>query len=327
MKVLKSDAMKRISSVLLLFALAGCNSKLDKLAGSEDSVTPVVSASEISFALVNQYVFAKSCTSCHDSAQAKGGINLERYETSAGFAQQIKSAVESGRMPMSPVPALSQRQKDLIILWAAQGAPNEAGGTPAPQLPPLEAKFASIKANVLKFKCDTCHNPTGSGKRFLFDTPGQLLKGQRVLVVPGKPEESVLLKVVSPGARRPMPPVRSGKKPLSPEEVEKVRAWIAAGAEADAQFEAIQNEIIQDRCAGCHTFEGSAENVPLDSLRDLIGGGTPFVIAGDAQKSVFAIVSKPGEGRSMPPVRSPAPPLTQEEWNVIKEWINNGASL
>ena len=50
---------------LLLITAAGCNSRKEKGGDADDGVTPVVSASEISFSVVSRNVFARSCTSCH----------------------------------------------------------------------------------------------------------------------------------------------------------------------------------------------------------------------------------------------------------------------
>jgi mono/diheme cytochrome c family protein len=320
----------KYSLLALLILATGCNSRKEKGSDSDDSTTPIVSASEISFSIVNQNVFAKSCVTCHGNGQSQGGVNLDTYANAVLSAQQIKLDVDTGHMPKSPAPPLSQRQKDLIDLWVAQKAPNQAGGPGAPDRPPLTATFASIKESLLTPKCTTCHNPTGRAKDIKLDTAADLQTGQKILVVPGKPEASVLVKVISPGARRPMPP---GNKPkLSDAEVAQISDWVAAGAVDDtaagdaSKFKAIQDNIIQPRCANCHTVEGSAEHVSLDSVRDLTGGGEPFVLAKDADNSWLLQILKPGVA-SMPPASSNIAPLTQEEWNVIKDWINAGANL
>lgn len=319
------------SSFLLLAILAlacGCNSRKDK--GSTDDVTtPIVSASEISFSLVSQNVFSKSCTSCH-GAQSQGGVNLETYANALPFAKQIKADVDSGHMPKSPGAPLTQRQKALIDLWVAQGAPDQAGGPAAPPPPPLTATFASIKESVFKPKCLTCHNPTGRAKGVKLDQPSDLLAGQNILVVPGKPEESPLVRVISPGARRPMPPPNKAP-PLGADEVAQITDWVSNGAADDtalgdaSKFQAIQDKIIQPKCTKCHTDEGSAEHIALDTVKDLTGGGEAFVLPKMADVSWLVEITQPGHAE-MPPPTSGVAPITQEEWNVIKDWINSGAN-
>ena len=50
------------------------------------------------------------------------------------------------------------------------------------------------------------------------------------LVVPGDPDNSYLVILVSPGARKPMPPPESGMSPLSPDELNVLKEWIKNGA-------------------------------------------------------------------------------------------------
>ena len=323
----------KYSFLALLILATGCNSRKDKGGDSEDTTTPIVSASEISFSLVNQNVFAKSCVSCHGNGQNQGGVNLDTYANAAPFAAQIKADVDAGRMPKSPAPPLSQRQKDLIDLWVAQNAPNQAGGPGAPPKPPLTATFASIKESLIVPKCITCHNPTGKAKNIKLDAVGDLLVGQNILVVPGKPAASKLVRVITPGARHPMPPPNKGT-PLTDAEVAQITDWVAGGALDDSEagenskFQSIENNIIQPRCTKCHTAEGSAEHVSLDSVKDLTGGNEPFVIPKAADMSWLVEVLQPDQSGKpdMPPANSGIAPLTPEELNVIKDWINAGAN-
>ncbi|MGZ3703625.1 MAG: c-type cytochrome domain-containing protein, partial [Bdellovibrionota bacterium] len=301
--------------------------------GSDDTTTPVVSASDISYAIVKQNVFAKSCMPCHASPQNQGGVNLESFANAAPFGDQIKADVDSGKMPKSPSPPISARQKALIDTWVSQRMPNNPGGPPAPPKPPLEPKFASIKEGIFKMKCLTCHNPTGKAKDVKLDQPSDLLAGQKVLVVPGKPEESLLIKMITPGGRRIMPPATSANGPLSPEQIAQITDWVQSGAVDDtalgdaSKFQAIESKIIDPKCTNCHTAEGSAEHIPLDTWKDLTGGGEPFVIPKVADMSYLVELTEPGHAKMPPPPpKSDIPPLTPEEWNVIKDWINSGAS-
>jgi hypothetical protein len=81
---------------------------------------------------------------------------------------------------------------------------------------------------ILQARCATCH-PSGHGASGIStETYRDLIEGN--LIVPGKPEESILLRVVSP------PRVRMPKTgaPLSAREVEIIRQWIAGGASGDS---------------------------------------------------------------------------------------------
>jgi mono/diheme cytochrome c family protein len=79
---------------------------------------------------------------------------------------------------------------------------------------------------LLDQNCVKCHGPLEQKSKLELDTVDAILKGSEYgpVVVPGKPKESPLLDTLVAGADPHMPP----KKQLAPEEIAKVRAWIAA---------------------------------------------------------------------------------------------------
>jgi mono/diheme cytochrome c family protein len=81
--------------------------------------------------------------------------------------------------------------------------------------------------------CVKCHGPIEQKNGLELDTPEAVLKGSEdgPVIVPGKPEESLLLANLAPKADPHMPP----KKQLSDAEREAVREWIAALAAAPAE--------------------------------------------------------------------------------------------
>ncbi len=88
---------------------------------------------------------------------------------------------------------------------------------------------------LLADNCFTCHGPdAGSRKAKLrLDVREHALKGGRSkepAIVPGKPEASELVRrIESADENEVMPPPKSGKK-LTPQQVDLLRRWIAAGA-------------------------------------------------------------------------------------------------
>src|SRR4051794_23685980 len=88
---------------------------------------------------------------------------------------------------------------------------------------------------ILADNCLTCHGPDdGSRKgKLRLDVRDDALKGGRSklpAIVPGKPDQSEMLKrLVSADATEMMPPPKSGKK-LTPQQTQILRRWIAAGA-------------------------------------------------------------------------------------------------
>lgn len=86
---------------------------------------------------------------------------------------------------------------------------------------------------VLEQNCHGCHSATDKKSKggLSLDAADHLLKGGNTgpLYVPGKPDESLLLKVVS-GDKPEMP---KKQPPLPPEQVQVLRDWVAAGARID----------------------------------------------------------------------------------------------
>jgi hypothetical protein len=89
---------------------------------------------------------------------------------------------------------------------------------------------------ILSNKCFQCHGPDeGSRESELrLDAKAELFKdlGGHQAVVPGKPEESELLRrVTSDEDYERMPPIDSDYPPLTPAEIDVLRRWIEQGAE------------------------------------------------------------------------------------------------
>lgn len=95
--------------------------------------------------------------------------------------------------------------------------------------------FARDIRAILSDKCFQCHGPdqTKRKAKLRLDTPegalGKAASGEPA-VVPGRPDDSELIRrVTSEDPEERMPPAKSGK-PLSADEVAKLKAWIAQGA-------------------------------------------------------------------------------------------------
>ena len=88
----------------------------------------------------------------------------------------------------------------------------------------------------LRAGCLACHNAKDKEADLILETPAQMLKGGESgpAVVPGKPDESLLLKTAAYRAKPYMPPPRNkiGAVALTPRELGIVKAWIAEGATA-----------------------------------------------------------------------------------------------
>ncbi len=89
--------------------------------------------------------------------------------------------------------------------------------------------FGGAVRAVFATKCASCHGPGLAKPKarfgYVLDLPS--VAGNPEMVVPGRPEESELWSLVSHGE---MPPRDAPFGPLTPQEKETIRAWIAAGA-------------------------------------------------------------------------------------------------
>jgi len=108
---------------------------------------------------------------------------------------------------------------------------------------PVLGKEVSLEKDLMPLfqrSCATCHAPD-SGVRgaikdgTFFDTKKDIMDKVGTFIIPGKPEESGLLKVLDQtkkfGKRNiPMPPPKSGDPKWSEEEIAEITAWIKAGA-------------------------------------------------------------------------------------------------
>lgn len=89
---------------------------------------------------------------------------------------------------------------------------------------------------VFEAKCVACHGGTTEKSGLRLDSYSNLMRGGKdgAVIVPGKPEASLLLARVTlaPGDPHFMP--AEGRTPLTAEEVSWIRAWIRSGATATA---------------------------------------------------------------------------------------------
>ncbi len=87
--------------------------------------------------------------------------------------------------------------------------------------------FDMVKRVFEAGSCNSCHSPTKPSAGIIIGTYDEIMS-QVGLVVPGKPEFSLLYQSIADGI---MPPF----EPLSSLDVEIVRSWIADGAQPESQ--------------------------------------------------------------------------------------------
>jgi mono/diheme cytochrome c family protein len=112
-----------------------------------------------------------------------------------------------------------------------------AGPSPGLQDAPRPGKkvdFGRDVQPILAQACLLCHGPDAKVRKadLRLDTSegatAALEEGRRA-VVPGKPDQSELIKRIMASGKDAMPPAKTGKK-LTPAQIETLRAWVAQGA-------------------------------------------------------------------------------------------------
>lgn len=93
-----------------------------------------------------------------------------------------------------------------------------------------QAGFAAVQA-IVNTRCGTCHTGPSGKERLDVSSYASLMKGTEhgPIIIPGKPDESLIMKVMSGNGAKQMPPRGKGQ-PATTEEMKTISDWIAAGA-------------------------------------------------------------------------------------------------
>jgi mono/diheme cytochrome c family protein len=86
---------------------------------------------------------------------------------------------------------------------------------------------------ILVANCQGCHQPANASGGYVMTAFEKLLTGgssRKPAIVPRHPEKSRLVQMITPHQGKAAMPM--GRKPLSSQEIERIRQWIAEGAPA-----------------------------------------------------------------------------------------------
>lgn len=113
---------------------------------------------------------------------------------------------------------------------------------------------------ILQANCTACHNVTTNEGGVILETVESMLKGggSSPVLVPGKPEESLLYKLSRRGEEPVMPPMPNDRqaRPLTAKELGIVRQWIIEGAKAGpAAAKAMNWQPINSRLQGVYSLD------------------------------------------------------------------------
>mgnify|MGYP001379468913 CR=1 FL=1 len=197
--------------------------------------------------------------------------------------------------------------------------------------------FEEDIAPLLKQHCSKCHNPQARKADLDVSSAQGLFSGGESgqLVVPGKPDESLLWEMLHDEL---MPP--EDEPPLKEEQLETVRRWIEAGtpfkdktdpATLLAAGEVNQHDILPImllRCTTCHGLRRQEAELDLRTRQSMLKGGTsgPAIMLGKPAESLLLKRIHAGE---MPPkeklIVAGVKPVTEAETEKLSRWIELGA--
>lgn len=277
-------------------------------------------------------IFQSKCTPCHTSS---GGAlpNWLDYKTVIAKKDAIKARAIDIVDPTRPMPPagnapLTAEEKKAILDWIAAGTPGEAGveePTPTAPVPaepvlPGEGSTQLLPANVklvFESKCTPCHTTQiAGGPPYWLDYKTAFSKKDLI--------KARAIDISDPN--RPMPP--AGMPALTPEEKKTLSDWISAGAPpatgsldpnapptipegTPVTFkDLIYPHIIKNRCEACHNANSDQSVMPN------------WALYSNAFAKKEKIMDRVFVKKDMPPVGMP---ISQEERNLIKKWIDSGA--
>lgn len=231
--------------IFILLFLTNCNYKTQKIDPNADRGNGSLSAETlITDDLVMNYSL-RTCLNCHAGSKPP---TLDTASTVKANIDKVIQDLEKDSMP--PISAgyssLTACQKDLVKAWANNSArtigeiascKNTGVGT-NPVLPilPIELmplNFETLKTKILLPKCVVCHNPDGDdweAALIPFTSYSEIASGEfaKYWTAPAA-SSRVIEDIVDIGAGVSMPPVDSGLKPLSVQEIDFISRWIDAG--------------------------------------------------------------------------------------------------
>ena len=194
-------------------------------------------------------LFEAHCLSCHGVSQPQGELDLTTRESTLQGGKSgpalvpgspldslLLEKLHSGAMPMG-ADRLGDDEIDLVRRWIEDGAQAAKSETETAAVAATEVVAGpETVTTILNVKCLLCHGRRNQEGGLDLQTRASLLKGgaSGPAVVPGKPDESLLIQRIE---NSDMPPVkdqaRLSVRAVTSSELERLRAWIAAGAPYD----------------------------------------------------------------------------------------------
>jgi mono/diheme cytochrome c family protein len=212
------------------------------LYGAQTPQTSSKPARSVNFVTDVQPILTSNCTGCHGTTTRIKEMNLSGLDSVLKGSEsgpvvvpgkpdesRLYQLVRDGKMPMGKAP-LKEAELAVIRSWIE----SLTGNSSQPAAAPEEVTEHDVTP-IMYLRCTVCHGRRRQEGGLDLRSRASMLKGGNSgpAIVPGHPDQSLLLKRVQSGE---MPPKKElmdvSIKLITPVETEKVSRWIAAGAPA-----------------------------------------------------------------------------------------------
>jgi mono/diheme cytochrome c family protein len=187
-----------------------------------------------------QPILQRHCVRCHGPTTHKASLNLASGATLLEGGESgpvidrekpseslLLAKIEAGEMPPKGEKPLSREDVALIRRWIESGAKLSADAKTSRQLNQHDV------LPILLLRCAACHGRQKQEAGLDIRTKKSLLAGGKSgpAIVPGKPDDSLLVKKITAGAMPPKIQLATfSVKPVEATELNLLREWIAQGA-------------------------------------------------------------------------------------------------
>lgn len=203
---------------------------------------PLLTAGEtdpaVRFETQIQPILAAKCGKCHGEEKQTADLNLGSVAgiqrggesgpvVAAGKPDDspLYEKIQAGEMPPEDNPSLTKAEIELVRRWIAQGAK-------LPESPSGPSVTQHQIVPLMLLRCTACHGGRRKEADLDLRTKAGMLRGGKSgpAVIPGKPEESLLIKRIK---AEEMPPrrllVSVSVKPMEATELKMLETWVAEG--------------------------------------------------------------------------------------------------
>jgi len=310
------------------------NTTMPAMVGPSPTPTPAPAGlpanfppANISFTRHVAPILIARCGNCHVTG-ARGQFSAASYEvlmSSQGsgvvvfpnddLGSRLIEVIESGDMPRG---GGSVRPPELAALktWIKEGAKFDGPDPKARlnQLAPSAAPVAPVRlevmdatgrekisfgrdlAGILANRCVGCHSGNNDGGNLSMDNFQRLIRGgdSGAPFVPGKPEESLVIRLFKAPAGDRMP--RRGP-PLTSEEIAMFETWISEGAKFDGDSAANSSmQRVNDYAKAIEATHTELAKLRQDSSKKKWDLGMPNIESANVETESFLAYGTMGEG-------------------------------